>query len=66
MSDDRELLEIQQQLEEIMQRIGRTFNADHPRCNDIYEDVGAAVYYIEQAGYCLKAVGRKLNIDLKQ
>lgn len=41
MSDDRELLEIQQQLEEIMQRIGRTFNVEHPRCNDIYEDVGA-------------------------
>lgn len=66
MSDNRELLEIQQQLEQIMERLGGIFTTEHSKYNDIYEDVGAAIYYIEQAGYCLKAVSRKLQPGSEQ
>jgi hypothetical protein len=66
MSNDRELLEIQQQLEEIMQRIGVMFTIDHPRFYDIYQDVGATIHHIEEAGYNLKALSRKLQLDLEQ
>lgn len=66
MSDDRELLEIQQQLEQIMEKLGGMFTTDHPRWSDVYEDVGTAVYYIEEAGYSLKAVSKKLQLDLEQ
>lgn len=65
MSDDRELIEIQQQMEEIMEKLGGMFTTDYPRWSDVYEDVGAAVYYIEEAGYHLKAVSKRLQPDLE-
>lgn len=42
------------------------FTTEPPMFNDVYEYVGAAIHYIEEAGYNLKALSMKLNIDLEQ
>ncbi len=55
MDDSEKLLEIKQELERIGEKLGAIFTADHPLFDDVFEDIGAAGYYIEEAGYRLNA-----------
>lgn len=56
MDDDtQELIAIQQELKGINERLRKIFPADHPQFDDVFEDIGAAGYYIEEAGYRLNA-----------
>jgi hypothetical protein len=62
MEDDiQKLIAIQQELEGIGERLGELFTTDHPRCMDVFEDIGAAGYYIQEAGYRLEAAKRTLR-----
>jgi hypothetical protein len=46
MDDSEKLLAIQQELEQIGERLGELFPPNHPQFNDVFEDLGAAGYYI--------------------
>ncbi len=54
MDDSEKLLAIKQ-LEEIGGRLRKLFPQNHPLWNDVFEDIGAAGYYLREAGYCLSA-----------
>lgn len=63
MDDIQKLIAIQQELEQIGERLGELFTTNHPRCMDVFEDIGAAGYYIQEAGYRLEAAKRTLQHD---
>lgn len=63
MDDIQKLIAIQQELEQIGERLGELFTTNHPRCMDVFEDIGAAGYYIQEAGYRLEAAKRTLQDD---
>lgn len=56
MDDVNQLSQIQQELEQISQRLMKLYPANHPLFKDVFENVGAAGYYIEESVYCIKAV----------
>jgi hypothetical protein len=55
MDDSEKLLAIQQELEQINERLGELFPSNHPQFDDVFEDLGAAGYYIREAGHCIQA-----------
>ncbi|BAZ36590.1 hypothetical protein NIES4101_25090 (plasmid) [Calothrix sp. NIES-4101] len=61
MDDIQKLIAIQQELEQIGERLGELFKTDHPQFNDVFEDIGAAGYYIQEAGYRLESAKRTLQ-----
>ncbi|ODH02838.1 hypothetical protein HUN01_00035 (plasmid) [Nostoc edaphicum CCNP1411] len=57
MDDDtQELIAIQQELSGISDRLRKIFPSTHPQFDNVFEDVGAAGYYIQEAGYRLESV----------
>jgi hypothetical protein len=65
MDDDtQELIAIQQELsgiserlrKGISERLRKIFPSTHPQFDNVFEDVGAAGYYIREAGYRLESV----------
>lgn len=46
MDDSEKLLAIKQELERINERLGELFPSNHPQFDDVFEDLGAAGYYI--------------------
>jgi hypothetical protein len=46
MDDSEKLLAIQQELERVNERLGKLFPTNHPQFDDVFEDLGAAGYYI--------------------
>ncbi|MBN3947235.1 MAG: hypothetical protein HWQ38_12455 [Nostoc sp. NMS7] len=57
MDDDtQELIAIQQELSGISSRLRKIFPSTHPQFDSVFEDVGAAGYYIREAGYRLESV----------
>ncbi len=63
MDDSEKLLEIKQELERIGEKLGAIFPTDHPQFDDVFEDIGAAGYYIEEAGYRLNAAIKTVQGD---
>jgi hypothetical protein len=55
MDDSEKLLAIQKELELLGEKLGAIFTTDHPQFDEVFEDIGAAGYYIQEAGYCLSA-----------
>ncbi|WP_375494095.1 hypothetical protein [uncultured Nostoc sp.] len=57
MDDDtQELIAIQQELERLGDRLRKIFPQTHPQFDDVFEDIGAAGYYMREAGYRLESV----------
>jgi hypothetical protein len=56
MDDSEKLLEIRQELQQIGEKLGELFPPSHPQFDDVFEDLGAAGYYIQESLYRLKAV----------
>ncbi|MEA5554389.1 hypothetical protein VB713_25990 [Anabaena cylindrica UHCC 0172] len=57
MDDDtQELIAIQQELQRINERLRKIFGQTHPQFDSVFEDLGAAGYYLREAGYCLESV----------
>jgi hypothetical protein len=63
MNDSEELLAIQQELERINERLGKLFPPNHPQFDDVFEDLGAAGYYIREAGHCIQAAIKTVQGD---
>jgi len=55
MDDSEKLLEIRQELEQTGEKLRKLFPPNHPQFNDVFEDLGAAGYYIQESLYRLKA-----------
>ncbi len=55
MDDISQLETIQEELKAINEKLAKLFPVDHPKFEDIFEDVGAAGYYINESGHFLKA-----------
>jgi hypothetical protein len=65
--DDREkLIAVQQELERMSEKLGKLFPPNHPQFNDVFEDIGAARYYIREAGYCIKAAIKTVQGDVEE
>ncbi|MBW4672656.1 MAG: hypothetical protein KME52_00975 [Desmonostoc geniculatum HA4340-LM1] len=56
MDDVRELIAIQQELSGISDRLRKIFPQTHPQFDSVFEDLGAAGYYIREASYRLESV----------
>lgn len=63
MNDTQKLIAIQQELKQIGEQLGELFTTNHPQWKDVFEDIGAAGYYIQEAGYRLEAAKRTLQDD---
>ncbi len=63
MDDSEKLLAIQQELEQIGERLGELFPTNHPQFDDVFEDLGAAGYYIQESLYRLKAAIKTVQDD---
>lgn len=64
MDDDtQQLIAIQQELERISDRLRKIFPSTHPQFDNVFEDVGAAGYYIREAGYRLESVLKTVQGD---
>ena len=61
MDDVSELEAIQQELDRLSGKLGALFPESHPKFDDVFEDIGAAKYYIGEIGYLLKAVVKTLQ-----
>ncbi|NJM74326.1 MAG: hypothetical protein HC862_32115, partial [Scytonema sp. RU_4_4] len=46
---------IQQELERINERLRKIFPQTHPQFDSVFENLGAAGYYIREAGYRLES-----------
>ena len=55
MDDISQLKAIQQELKAINEKLGKLFSVDHPKFEDVFEDVGAAEYYIRECNHFLNA-----------
>jgi len=55
MDEISQLETIQQELKAINQKLEKLFPVDHPNFDDVFEDVGAAGYYIDESDHFLKA-----------
>ena len=56
MDDTQQLVAIKEELERISDRLRKIFPSTHPQFDSVFEDVGAAGYYIREAGYRLESV----------
>jgi hypothetical protein len=54
MDDTQQLIAIQEELERIRERLSKIFAPTHPQFDSVFEDLGAAEYYIREAGYRLE------------
>ncbi|WP_375477278.1 hypothetical protein [uncultured Nostoc sp.] len=63
MDDTQELIAIQQELEQISDRLRKIFPQTHPQFDDVFEDIGAAGYYMREAGYRLESVLQTVQRD---
>ncbi|QKQ75184.1 hypothetical protein [Nostoc sp. TCL240-02] len=56
MDDTQQLIAIQQELKQIADKLGKIFPHTHPQFDSVFEDLGAAVYYMREASYRLESV----------
>jgi hypothetical protein len=56
MDDTQQLIAIQEELKRIGDRLRKIFPPTHPQFDSVFEDLGAAGYYIWEAGYRLESV----------
>ncbi|MGF1981469.1 MAG: hypothetical protein RMY30_038600 [Nostoc sp. CmiSLP01] len=63
MDDSNKLLEIKQEISQIAEKLANLFPIDHPKWNDIFEDIGAAGYYLEEANYRIEGARKTLLGD---
>jgi hypothetical protein len=63
MDDSEKLLEIKQELEQTGEKLRKLFPPNHPQFNDVFEDLGAAGYYIREAGHCIQAAIKTVQGD---
>ncbi|MHC5854757.1 hypothetical protein [Nostoc sp.] len=64
MDDDtQELIAIQQELSGISSRLRKIFPQTHPQFDDVFEDIGAAGYYMREAGYRLESFLQNVQRD---
>ncbi|MEH2131421.1 MAG: hypothetical protein V7K86_12455 [Nostoc sp.] len=64
MDDDtQQLIAIQQELERIADKLGKIFPSTHPQFDSVFEDLGAAGYYMREAGYRLESVLKTVQGD---
>ncbi|MCC5668180.1 hypothetical protein LC653_31045 [Nostoc sp. CHAB 5784] len=56
MDDTQQLIAIQQELKQIADKLGKIFPSTHPQFDSVFEDLGAAGYYMREAGYRLESV----------
>ncbi|WP_206756968.1 hypothetical protein [Tolypothrix sp. FACHB-123] len=56
MDDTQQLIAIQEELKRIGERLRKIFPTTHPQFDSVFEDLGAAGYYIREAGYRLESV----------
>ena len=64
MDDDtQELIAIQEELERLGDRLRKIFPSTHPQFDDVFEDIGAAGYYMREAGYRLESVLQTVQRD---
>ncbi len=61
MDEISQLEAIQQELKAIHEKIGKLFPVDHPKFDDVFEDVGAAEYYIQESSHFLNAAIKTLR-----
>lgn len=64
MDDDtQQLIAIQQELKQIADKLGKIFPSNHPQFDSVFEDLGAAGYYMREAGYRLESVLKTVQGD---
>lgn len=63
MDDTQELIAIQEELERISNRLKKIFGQTHPQFDSVFEDLGAAGYYIREAGYRLESALKTVQGD---
>ncbi|MEA5507504.1 hypothetical protein VB735_31305 [Halotia wernerae UHCC 0503] len=63
MDDTQELIAIQEELERISNRLSKIFPQTHPQFDNVFEDLGAAGYYIREAGYRLESALKTVQGD---
>lgn len=63
MDDTQELIAIQEELERIGDRLRKIFPQTHPQFENVFEDLGAAGYYIREAGYRLESALKTVQGD---
>jgi hypothetical protein len=56
MDDTQQLIAVQEELKQISGRLRKIFPPTHPQFDSVFEDLGAAGYYIREAGYRLESV----------
>ncbi|MCL6753647.1 hypothetical protein KBT16_22825 [Nostoc sp. CCCryo 231-06] len=56
-------MEIKQKLEKLAEELANIIPSDHPKWNDVFEDVGAAGYYIEESVYRVEGAIKTLADD---
>ncbi|BAY15052.1 hypothetical protein NIES2109_63460 (plasmid) [Nostoc sp. HK-01] len=56
MDDDTQsLIAIKEELERISSRLSKIFPQTHPQFDNVFEDLGAAGYYLREASYRLES-----------
>ena len=63
MDDTQKLIVIQQELKQIADKLGKIFPSTHPQFDSVFEDLGAAGYYMREAGYRLESVLQTVQGD---
>ncbi|MEH2207832.1 MAG: hypothetical protein V7K53_27815 [Nostoc sp.] len=64
MDDDtQELIAIKEELSGISDRLRKIFPSTHPQFDSVFEDLGAAGYYMREAGYRLELVLKTVQGD---
>lgn len=63
MDDTQKLIAIQQELKQIADKLGKIFPSTHPQFDSVFEDLGAAGYYMREAGYRLESVLKTVQGD---
>ena len=65
MDEISELEAIQQELDRLSGKLGALFPDNHPKFNDVFEDIGAARYYIGEINYLIKSVVKTIQGEEK-
>lgn len=64
MDDDtQQLIAIQEELKGISDRLRKIFPSTHPQFDSVFEDLGAAGYYMREAGYRLESALKTVQGD---
>ncbi|MBE9209183.1 hypothetical protein IQ244_22240 [Nostoc sp. LEGE 06077] len=64
MDDDTQsLIAIKEELERISSRFSKIFGQTHPQFDNVFEDLGAAGYYLREAGYRLESALKTVQGD---